>query len=137
MKQKHLLDSGSLTNSFIKKSFVRQIKQKISHSIGEVYMANSSLSTKIEGECIENFKLQDQNYSNVNLLVIDNLCSFFSPIFFCAQHFVIKVFLLNATCAENCYCQTFSMVLSVVDCSSLPSLLSHPLILFLLYCTIL
>ena len=45
-----LVDSGSTSSSFIDKSLVHQLNIKVIPAKGEISLANSSLTTKIEGE---------------------------------------------------------------------------------------
>ena len=45
-----LVDSGSTSSSFIDKSLVHQFNIKVIPAKGEISLANSSLTSKIEGE---------------------------------------------------------------------------------------
>ena len=42
---------------------------------GEISLANSSLTTKIKGECLINFTLDNRIYENVKVLVVGDLCA--------------------------------------------------------------
>ena len=70
-----LVDSGSTSSSFIVKSLVQQHKMKVIPAKGEISLANSSLTTKIEGECLINFTLDDRVYENHKVLIMENLCA--------------------------------------------------------------
>ena len=71
-----LVYSGSTFSSFIDKSLVHQLDIKVIPAKGEIYLANSSFTTKIEGECLINFTLDNRVYENVSIekvLVMENL----------------------------------------------------------------
>ena len=71
-----LVYSGSTFSSFIDKSLVHQLDIKVIPAEGEIYLANSSFTTKIEGECLINFTLDNRVYENVSIekvLVMENL----------------------------------------------------------------
>ena len=70
-----LVDSGSTSSSFIDKSLVHQLNMKVIPSEGEISLANSSLKTKITGECLINFTLDHRTYENVEVLIMENLCA--------------------------------------------------------------
>ena len=70
-----LVDSGSTSSSFIDKSLVHQFNIKVIPAKGEVSLANSSLTSKIEGECLISFTLNNRVYENVKVLVMGNLCA--------------------------------------------------------------
>ena len=69
-----LVDSGNTSSSFIDKSLVHQLNIKVIPAKGEIFLANSSLITKIE-ECLINFTLDSRVYENVKVLVMGNLCA--------------------------------------------------------------
>ena len=73
-KVKILIDSGSST-SFVNKSIADQLNLKILPSSLEVLMASTTLSMKIEGTCYVNLRIQNREYKNICLSVINNLCS--------------------------------------------------------------
>ena len=73
-KTKALVDSGS-TFSFISKNLVQLLNLDIIPAKGEVSMANSTPSTKLEGKCLINFCLQNREYENVEVYVLDKLCA--------------------------------------------------------------
>ena len=60
-----LVDSGSTSTSFIDKSLVHQLNIKLIPAKGEMFLANSSLTTKSEAECLINFSLNNRLYENV------------------------------------------------------------------------
>ena len=70
-----LVDSGSTSSSFIDISFVRQFDIKVIPAKGEVSLANSSLTSKMEGECLISFTLNNRVCENVKVLVMGNLCA--------------------------------------------------------------
>ena len=72
-----LLDSGSLSWSFIDKQFANRLGLFIIPTVDAppVSMANSSMTTKIEGECHVDITLQNRLYNNVKLYVLNNLCA--------------------------------------------------------------
>ena len=70
-----LVDSGSTPSSFIDKLLAHQLNVKVIPAKGEISLANSSLTTKIEGECLINFTLDNCVYENIKLLVMENLCA--------------------------------------------------------------
>ena len=76
-----LIDTGSLSWSFIDKQLATRLGLVIIPSVDAppVSMANSSLTTKVEGEChvdisLMNFE-KETKYENVKLYVLGNLCS--------------------------------------------------------------
>ena len=72
-----LMDSGSLSRSFIDKKLaaILGVKVRPCKKAEGVTMANSSFTSKVEGECFVNFTMQNRKYSNVKLLVLENLCA--------------------------------------------------------------
>ena len=70
-----LTDLGSTSSSFIDKSLVHQRNIKVIPAKGEISLANSSLTTKIKGECLINFTLDNRVYENVKVLVVGDLCA--------------------------------------------------------------
>ena len=70
-----LVDSGSTFSSFIDTSLVQQLDIKVIPAKGERSSANASFTTKIEGECLINFTLDNCIYENVKVLVMENLCA--------------------------------------------------------------
>ena len=73
-KVKILIDSGSST-SFVNKYIADQLNLKILPSSLEVLMASTTHSMKIEGTCYVNLRIQNREYKNICLSVINNLCS--------------------------------------------------------------
>ena len=69
-----LVDSRSTSSCFIDKLLVHQFDIKVIPAKGEISLANSSLTTKIEGECLINFTLDNHVYETVKVLVMENLC---------------------------------------------------------------
>ena len=71
-----LIDSGSLSSSFIDKKLANRLNIPISPcKIGEeVTLADGSSKSKIEGECYVDFLMQKRSYKGVKLHVMDNLC---------------------------------------------------------------
>ena len=72
-----LIDSGSLSWSFIDQTFAERLQLITIPTVDapQVSMANSSLTTKVEGECYVDILLQNRKYTNVKLYVLANLCS--------------------------------------------------------------
>ena len=70
-----LVDSGSTSSSFIDKSLVHQLNIRVIPAKGEISLANSSLTTKIEGKCFINFTLNNRVHENAKVLVMGNLCA--------------------------------------------------------------
>ena len=70
-----LIDSGSTSCSFISKALAEHLKLTILPANGEVSMANPSLSTKLEGECLIDFCLKKRKYKQVKVYVLDYLCA--------------------------------------------------------------
>ena len=70
-----LIDSGSTSCSFISKALAEHLKLTILPAIGEVSMANPSLSTMLEGECLIDFCLKKRKYKQVKVYVLDYLCA--------------------------------------------------------------
>ena len=72
-----LIDSGSLSWSFINQQFANRLGLFIIPSVDAppVSMANSSLTTKVEGEVYVDIMLQNRKYQNVRLFVLGNLCA--------------------------------------------------------------
>ena len=68
-----LVDSGSTSSSFIDKLLVHQFNIKVISAKGEIFSANSSLTSKIEGEGVINFTLTNCVYENIKVLVMGNL----------------------------------------------------------------
>ena len=68
-----LVDSGSTSSSFIDKLLVHQFNIKVISAKGEISSANSSLTSKIEGEGVINFTLTNCVYENIKVLVMGNL----------------------------------------------------------------
>ena len=68
-----LIDSGSTSSSFIDKLLVHQFNIKVISAKGEIFSANSSLTSKIEGEGVINFTLTNCVYENIKVLVMGNL----------------------------------------------------------------
>ena len=68
-----LVNSGSTSSSFIDKLLVHQFDIKVISAKGEIFLANSSLTSKIEGECVINFTLTNCVYENIKVLVMGNL----------------------------------------------------------------
>ena len=59
-----LADSGNTSSSFIDKSLVHQFNIKVIPVKGEISSTNSSLTSKIEGECLISFTLDNNVYKN-------------------------------------------------------------------------
>ena len=59
-----LVDSGNTSSSFIDKSLVHQFNIKVIPVKGEIASTNSSLTSKIEGECLISFTLDNNVYKN-------------------------------------------------------------------------
>ena len=76
-KSSALLDTGSLSLSFIHKGLATRLNLTIipTVDIAEVAMADSSITAKIEGQCFVDIQLQNRKYRNVKLFVLDNLCA--------------------------------------------------------------
>ena len=74
-KIKALIDTGSLSCSFIDKKLAQRMKLCIIPAVGEVSLANATVTSKVEGQCFVDFKLQNRHYDNVKLYVLDNLCA--------------------------------------------------------------
>ena len=69
-----LIDTGS-PESFICKNIVHELKLTVNPFKSKVSMAESSLSVDIIGYVIiNNMKMRGNNYANVKLLVLKNLC---------------------------------------------------------------
>ena len=68
-----LIDSGSTSSSFIDKLLVHQFNIKVISAKGEIFSANSSLTSKIEGEGVINCTLTNCVYENIKVLVMGNL----------------------------------------------------------------
>ena len=69
-----LVDSGSTSNSFIGKSLVHQFNIELIPAKGEISLANSSLTSKIE-ECLITFTLKNNVYENVKVLIMGKFCA--------------------------------------------------------------
>ena len=70
-----LIDTGS-SESFICKNIVHELKLTVNPFKSKVSMAESSLSVDIIGYVIiNNMKMRGNNYANIKLLVLKNLCA--------------------------------------------------------------
>ena len=69
-----LVDSGSTSNSSIGKSLVHQFNIELIPAKGEISLANSSLTSKIE-ECLITFTLKNNVYENVKVLIMGKFCA--------------------------------------------------------------
>ena len=72
---KSLLDTGSLSSSFIDEQVARDLRLPIIPAVGEVALANASVTSKVEGQVFVNLKLQNRVYKDVKLYVLKNLCA--------------------------------------------------------------
>ena len=63
-----LLDSGSITCSFISKMLVERLSLPVYPSKGKVSMANSTLSSKILGHCLIEFELDSRIYHEMKVI---------------------------------------------------------------------
>ena len=72
-----LLDSGSLSWSFIDQQFANRLGLFVIPSTDApvVSMANSSMTARVEGEVHIDIMLQHRKYQNVRLYVLGNLCA--------------------------------------------------------------
>ena len=66
-KIKSLIDTGSLSCSFIDKQLALRLRLPIIPAVGEVSLANPSCTSKLEGQCFVDFRLQNRDYKNVRL----------------------------------------------------------------------
>lgn len=71
-----LVDTGS-SLSFINQRFVEMCNLPVKPYFGRITMANSSLSSDITGCCTVTVKLQNHVYSNIEVLIMKNLCTDF------------------------------------------------------------
>ena len=70
-----LVDSGSLSCSFIDKKVAKRLKLNIVPCEDEVTLADASVKTKVDGTCVVNFRMKNRNYKDMKLFVLDNLCA--------------------------------------------------------------
>ena len=70
-----LIDSGSTDKSFISNQVVKSLKLEKFPDSGAVGMASSSLTSKILGYCMVNLNVQNFEYNNVKLSILNDLCT--------------------------------------------------------------
>ena len=73
MKVNALIDSGS-SDSFIHPAIVDKLKLSVKESASTVSMALGSLKSTITGYVNVNFTIEKNQYANIKLNVMDNLC---------------------------------------------------------------
>ena len=69
-----LLDTGS-SLSFIRYDVATRLNLKIKPSSVHVQMASSNLITDVKGSCVIKLEILERKYDEINLLLIENLCS--------------------------------------------------------------
>ena len=87
-----LFDTGS-TENFVDNNYATSHSLTVYPAFGNVLMATTALSSKVLGYCIVNINLSGTEYTNVKLIVIENLCKkVIMGLSFMKQHnsFIIK-----------------------------------------------
>lgn len=70
---KALIDTGS-SESFIDRKLAQALSFSINNATGSVSMASSNLSSPVVGTCCVNLNMDEQDYPNMLLSVLENLC---------------------------------------------------------------
>ena len=68
-----LFDTGS-TENFVDNNYATSHSLTVYPAFGNVLMATTALSSKVLGYCIVNINLSGTEYTNVKLIVMENLC---------------------------------------------------------------